>query len=222
MIFHYSDHSLRMPVTSSSSTKIIHDPALRCGPPSAPMSDSLRKQMKKSYKVYKDSEIKLPAIWSWERLPRVKLGEPILRSWHDIKLLRATTPYYPFTKEVYTSAIGKIPCNWSHIVHAENKESDCSYSWPCGCKSPAIEYTEFKTDQAITTARIVSKEDSRIYHLVPCMPVFAQGVPQKKKRRRKSNLTDSRTYSRLKRTRNTSSANVVKGCSKQLQEPDSD
>ena len=207
MIFHCSDHSLRMPVTSSPSTKIIRDPALR------------RDRAK-----YKESEIRLPTIWSWKYWPleRYNLHIDSEYTQHYFKNLRNITPFYPFSENIYKAATGQKECNWLHVVHSENKESDCTYNWPCGCENPTIEFQEFERVRDITIARLVDPAVHSIYRHVPCLPVFAQGAPQKKKRRRKFSLTDSRSYNRLKRTRKASSANVVQGCSKQLQDPDSD
>ena len=223
MITHYSDNSLRMPVTSSSSTKYIRDPALRSSHPEPDMTDELWESTAAARYKYEQSEIKLPSIWSWERLPRVHSYESSIRSWNQTKLAHDTKPYYPFDKELYTIATTDLACDWSHVVHADNKESECSYSWPCGCESPTIEYKVLRSLKDVTTAVIANNENT-LYHLVPRMPVFAQGaLPKKKKKRKRGiSLTDTRTYSRLVRARRQSSAHISNGCSKQLQEPESD
>ena len=96
MIFHCSDHSLRMPVTSSPSTKIIRDPALR-----------------RDRDNYKESGIRLPTIWSWKYWPldRYMLNTTSDFTQHYFKNLRDITPFYPFTENIYKAATGQKDCN---------------------------------------------------------------------------------------------------------------
>ena len=129
-----------------------------------------------------------------------------------------TIQYFPFCEELYNFATSASRCNWLHIVGKNNKSTDYTYNFPCGCTNPKISYRSLdKVKIKSSSAFMRNPESTRVVE-VPCCPVFAQGAAVRKRKRKKSglSLTDNRTYSRKLRERSKKAAKTEEGCSKQL------